>query len=561
MALTEAIQSDAADGTEDRNPGFRGNRKSYLKVRKQMSTQHSENQSVLRAGVSKVDITCEPGGTYDELLPEKAKQHIPREYLGTRLVVDDPLSARVLVLDDTRTRMVLITMDVTAIGGRSLTQDILSDSADDFIPNLRARLASELGIAGESVSVSASHVHQTPRMLCDDAAQIERITAAVGEALRNLEPVVVGAGTGHEDTLTFNRTIMLKDGTDYTLPPYPREEDIAGLRPIDPEIGILRIDRVDGSPLAVLYNFATHLLQGSPQGNVGHVTADHVGVTRQYLEDALGGGVMAFFLQAAGGDVNEVSVADHNNRNRVRDFGTKLGQSILEGYTGVAAGPGLIAVATRNVEFPLRTDIPDCLARLDQRQNEFRASLNTAYAYLLSFKEFLPLYLRYALSPQYPSNLSYRYLKAAAIGDASLAEEDEHNRLEIEKYLERIQIMEEMTRNELKISMLRKHQEVINGIGTPTVKAEIRGLRIGDCVLIAGPMEMLTQVGLNVKEMSPFRQTCVMALTNGYLHYAAPASYYPRGGYEVNECLLAPEWEEVFYSAVRSLFAELWEKG
>lgn len=525
-----------------------------------MSTQPSNSQSLLKAGVSKVDITCEPGGTYDELLPEKAKKHIPREYLGTRLVVDDPLSARVLVLDDGRTQMVLVTMDVTAIGARSISQDILSDSADDFMPNLRARLAAEFGLPGANVSVCASHVHQTPRMLCDDAEQIARITAAVGAALRNLTPVVVGVGTGQESTLTFNRTIMLKDGTDYTLPPYPREEDIAGLRPIDPEIGIIRLDRLDGRPLAVVYNFATHLLQGSPQGNQGHVTADHVGVARQYLEEAIGGEVMAFFLQGAGGDVNEVTGGDHSNRNRVKEFGSKLGQSVLAGYAGVAAKPGLLAIASRTVEFPLRQDIPDCLARLDQRQDELRASLNTAYAYLLSFKEFLPLYLRYALSPEYPSNLSYRYLKAAEIGDESLAEEDQRNRLEIQKYLERIWIMEEMTRNELKISMLKKHQEVIADIGTPTISAEIKALQIGEGVLITAPMEMLTEVGLNVKKMSPFPHTCVVALANGYLHYAAPASYYPRGGYEVNECLLAPEWEEVFYSAVRSLFEELGEK-
>ena len=79
-------------------------------------------------------------------------------------------------------------------------------------------------------------------------------------------------------------------------------------------------------------------------------------------------------------------------------------------------------------------------------------------------------------------------------------------------------------------------------------------------MLIAGPMEMLTEVGLNVKRMSPFSHTYVVSLTNGYLHYAAPASYYPRGGYEVNECLLAPEWEEVFYGAVRELLEELREK-
>ncbi|MBI3923596.1 MAG: hypothetical protein HY318_19410 [Armatimonadetes bacterium] len=522
-----------------------------------MSTQPSNKQTLLKAGVAKVDITCEPGGTYDALLPEKAKKHIPREYLGSRLIVDDPLSARVLVLDDAGTLLVLVTMDVTAIGARSISQDILSDSADDFMPNLRARLAAEFDIPGANVSVCASHVHQTPRMLCDDAAQIERIAAAVGEALRNMTPVTVGVGTGRENTITFNRTIMLKNGTDHTLPPYPREEDIAGLRPVDPEIGILRIDRLDGHPLAVVYNFASHVLLGSPQGNQGHVTADHVGVTRQYLEEAIGGGAMAFFLQGAHGDVNEVSVGDHNNRNRVREFGTKLGLSVLAGYSGITAGPGTLAVATRSVAFPLRKDIPDCLARLEQQQDALRASLNTAYAYLLSFKEFLPLYLRYALSPEYPSHPSYRYLKAAECGDGALDEEDRNNRLEIEKYLERIQIMEEMTRNELKISMLKKHQEVIEGIGAPTIGAEIKGLKIGDAVLIAAPMEMLTEVGLNVKKMSPFPHTYVVSLANGYLHYAAPASYYPRGGYEVNECLLAPEWEGVFMSAVQCILDEL----
>ena len=88
-------------------------------------------------------------------------------------------------------------------------------------------------------------------------------------------------------------------------------------------------------------------------------------------------------------------------------------------------------------------------------------------------------------------------------------------------------------------------------------REKIRALKIGDGVLVTAPMEMLTQVGLNVKAMSPFAHTFVVALTNGYLHYAAPAAYYPRGGYEVNECLLAPEWEEIFYGAVRELFAEL----
>lgn len=511
----------------------------------------------IHAGVSKIEITCEEGETYDAFLSEKAKKHIPIEFLGTTLKIDDPLFARVLVLDDGSGKVVWITMDVTAIGARTISQDILSDSADNFMPDLRKQIEKEFNIPGCNVCVSASHTHQAPRMLCDDAAQINKIMEAIKDALQNMLPVTIGAGSGCENTITVNRTIMMKNGTDHTLSPFPPENEIESLRPIDPEIGILRIDRLDGSPFAVVYNFASHLLLGSPQGNPGHITADHVGVTLKYLEQNLGGGAMAFFLQGAGGDVNEIFFADLNTRHRTVDFGTKLGQSVLKGYQKIITGPTKLKMVVKNIEFPFRTDIPNCIAALKQEQAALTASLNTAYAHLLSFKEFLPLYLKYALNPDYPSHLAPRYLQAAECGDNSLKEEDERNRLELKNYLDRIRTMEQMTRNELKISMLKKHQEVIGEIGTPTIPAEIQGIKIGECVFITAPFEILVEVGFNVKKMSPFKHTYIASISNGYLHYAPPASYYCRGGYEVSECLLAPAWENIFYHAVKSIFDEL----
>ena len=98
------------------------------------------------AGVSKIEITCEEGGTYDALLSEKAKKHIPIEYLGITLKIDDPLFARVLVLDDGLSKIVLVTMDVTAIGGRTISQNILSDSADNFMHDLRQQVEKEFNI-------------------------------------------------------------------------------------------------------------------------------------------------------------------------------------------------------------------------------------------------------------------------------------------------------------------------------------------------------------------------------------------------------------------------------
>jgi hypothetical protein len=446
-------------------------------------------------------------------------------------------------------------MDVCAIGARTTSQNILSDSADDFVEVLRNRIEDELQIPGDCVTAGATHTHEVPRMLCDDKEQVSRIVGAIRKALENMIPVHIGIGSGYEDKLTFNRTMMLKDGTDYSWRPHARLEDIEKLRPIDPEIGVIRIDRLDGSPFAVVYNFATHVLSGSPKGNSGHVTAGHVGVTEKYIEESLGNAVMAFFLQGANGDISEVTVADDDLK--CKEFGIKLGKSVLSAYKHIAPGKVNVDIITKNIKFPLRTDIPDVIETLELEQEKLRRSLNTQYAFLMNFEEFLPLYLKYKLNPDTPSYPAYKYLQAEISGDKSIEQEDKRYRNEINKYLERIRTMEKMTVNEGKISMLQKHQEVIDEIGTATIPAEIKGIRIGECVLITAPMEILSEIGFNVKKASPFKQTYIVSLSNGYLHYSPPASYYPRGGYEVTECLLAPEWEKIFEDTVKEIFAEI----
>jgi len=511
----------------------------------------------MRAGTGRVEITCREDVTLDALLSEKSKKDIPPELLGRKLEVSDPLFVRALVLDDGCEKIVLITMDVTAIGARTISQNILCDSADDFLPKVRRRIEEEFNIPGGNVSVSASHTHGVPRMLCDDAAQVARTVEAVAQAMRAMVPVTFGIGAGREDTLTFNRTMMMKDGTDYTLRgcnPPPPDSEVAGLRPIDPEIGILRVDRLDGSPLAIVYNFASHLLLGPPAGKRGRISADHVGVTLNYLEENLGGGATAFFLQGAGGDIAEVSKCDTAHPRSAYDFGTRLGQSIMRSYRSIKTGAAKIKTASKLVRFPLRRDIPEVIAALKKEQAALLAALRYTS---LNFKGFLPLYLNQGLFPGYPSHWAYRYMQADSCGDIRFRYMDDKNRLAVAKYLDSLSRMERMARNEEKIATLERHREIISTIGGATVPAEIMGIRIGECVFIAAPMEILAEIGFNVKKASPFKHTYIASISNGYLHYAPPASYYPRGGYEVTECLLAPEWEKVFEKAVAEIFEEI----
>ena len=215
------------------------------------------------------------------------------------VAVHDPLYAKAMVLDDGTTKLAIIAMDVVAIGG-------IGDIGDDFLPALRSRIEKELHIPSCNVLVNASHTHPPGRLLCDNADQLDRTFDAVRRAVGNMTAVKVGVGVGHEDRIMMNRTLQLKNGKSWTVRqanPCPPDDEVVGVGPIDPEIGIIRLDRLDSRPVAVIYNFACHPLIGVPQGSV---TANYPGFASTVIEERLGDGAMALFLQGAGGDICEV---------------------------------------------------------------------------------------------------------------------------------------------------------------------------------------------------------------------------------------------------------------
>jgi len=111
----------------------------------------------------------------------------------------------------------------------------------------------QLNIAPAHVLITASHCHGK---VCADVAQ--RTIQAVTEAWRGMVSVDVGVGRGREDRIMENRRLTLKSGKEadvrhaYALPP---DDEVVGVGPVDPQIGILRLDRKDGPTLALVYNF------------------------------------------------------------------------------------------------------------------------------------------------------------------------------------------------------------------------------------------------------------------------------------------------------------------
>jgi hypothetical protein len=231
-----------------------------------------------------------------------------------------------------------------------------------------------------------------------------------------------------------------------------------------------------------------------------------------------------------------------------------LGLSTLKALRKIRTGDAKLKVVTETIKLPRRTDIPERIEELQREQTELLESLRTTS---LNFKAFLPMYLKYTLSPDYPADYSYRYLQEKKIGADQLLAMDSHNRGAIEKYLKNIYAMEKLSRIQDRIATFKFHKALNDAAGEPTIPAEIMGIRIGEFVLISSPAEVLVQVGLNVKRASPFKYTFMAAFSNGYMHYGAPSADYARGGYEVTECLLAPEWQRIYEKKANEIIRKL----
>jgi hypothetical protein len=84
-------------------------------------------------------------------------------------------------------------------------------------------------------------------------------------------------------------------------------------------------------------------------------------------------------------------------------------------------------------------------------------------------------------------------------------------------------------------------------------------MRIGDFVLVTFPGELSVQIGLNIKQKSPYKLTFVAGCTNGYIYYAPTAEQLRNvgGAQEDSDCLLAPAWQQIYEEKANEILRRL----
>lgn len=229
----------------------------------------------LLAGTARVNIT--PAIGFDNMadfLILKPAQGVASE-----------LQAKALVLDDGVTRIALVTADLLWFTG-------------EIVAAVRQSVERLTGIPGTNVILNCSHTHASAEVSPEFGASEEyikelgkKVAGAIYMAEQAKEPVRVGHGRG-ECEIGMNRWLRTKDGCRWA--PAPES-------PADHNVTVLRLDRLDGETLAIVFNFPAHpSMFNSPR--YLQYSAEYPGYATELVETEFPGST-AMMLMGAGGDI------------------------------------------------------------------------------------------------------------------------------------------------------------------------------------------------------------------------------------------------------------------
>ena len=286
-----------------------------------------------RIGRAAVRITPPPGipmaGYYSVRLGE-----------GTH----DDLYAKAIVFEQDGAKAAMVACDLVAV-------------EQEQVDAARAAIEKVTGIRGEQVMISATHSHTGPLMRRPFLAQIEgkpneiarqylaalplKIAESVKLADADLKPARVWAGVGHEESISFNRRYLMKDGTVKWNPGRLNPDVVQPVGPIDPDVAVTYFEGLDARPLATYVNFAMHL------DTVGGVqfSADYANWLSKLLGKIKGPEMLTLFTIGAAGNINHIDVkrkAQPGGQAESQRLATILAGEVLKTYgrlQAVTPGP------------------------------------------------------------------------------------------------------------------------------------------------------------------------------------------------------------------------------
>lgn len=459
------------------------------------------SESSLRVGVAEADITPPVGfpmaGYYHERLAEGEI---------------DPLKARAIVFVDGQTSGALVVCDLIGI-------------STDLKNEVRKRASEKTGIPPENIALSATHSHTAPDYMKElylrignepqpelRANYIDKLIGgpvdAICTAFANARPSIIETGSGTQnEPVSFNRRAVTRDGSVKTWMAANHPDFVKTAGPIDPQIGLVLIRDESSKPVGVLSNFALHL------DTVGGMkwSADYPFFIERTLQQSLGAGVISIFGNGCCGDINHVNPRS-TERNTASVIGTSIGNSILRDLSGLQPlTDQKLTVKSRVVQLPLQDATKEEVAHSIEVLNKAKRKEPVEFLdHVTAYKKLIIDQMRHK---------------------EPFAKTGEHITWGLSRSLA--------------------------GIGE-TLPVDMTVMTLGtDVAIVALPGEAFVELGLSIKQASPFKTTLVIELSNCVETIYVPTRVAAAGGsYEVTNSTTLPGSGELIVETAITLLRE-----
>ncbi len=386
--------------------------------------------------------------------------------------VHDELLAKALVIDNGDVKVAMVTCDLIAI--------------PEAIANaVKARIEERCGISPECVMVNATHTHSGAGVsnllgMGEDEGYTTwlplKVADAVELAVKRMQPARAGFASVMEDRISFYRRWLMKDGTVRMNPGLNNPDLVRPMGEIDPELAMMYVEGVDGTPISVVASFSLHYVG---TGSVGQVSADYFGQFFNLMRHYLGGNCVPILWNAASGQINN---NDYSGERIWRDRGHPRARRMAN----VLAGHVLTEIQLMDLDEELALEAVTGTLEFS-RKVITETDLDIAEQILAG---------------------EYEYEE----GPFSWVVGQPVRKDRVDVYARQCQrlaaLPEQMT-------------------------APVQAIRLGDAAILALPGEIFVETGLRIKAQTSASPLMLVSLANGYIGYVCTdEALTQEGGYE-----------------------------
>ncbi len=440
-----------------------------------ISTVIFATNNVMPAAESKEDKMFRAGAAKANITPP----------LGTSLAgymrdrqaqnVHDELYARSLALDNGNTKLIFVICDLIAL-------------RDEDIEKAKYLITENTDLPPDHMMIAATHTHTGPTTAGlfqsePDKEYLDWLAVRIADSARmacqNLQPAQIGWGAGKVEEAVFNRRFYLKPGT---MPPNPwgSKDDLVKM---NPGYNNPNIVKPAGPTDPDVYILSLQTPEGKPIAVLGNYTLHYVGGTRSTDISADYFGMWSKIIE--------------------QEYGQ---QSYLESPPFVAMLTNGCSGDINNINVREKVKEPP----YGQMKKVARMVAQEAIGILnkIEYKKWVPL------------DIQETHLK---LGVRKPTKE------EVEQAEEALKNADTVLKTYRKIY---SRETVLLDEWPDTIQTLVQAIRIGDLAIATFPGEAFVELGLEVKEKSPFSSTFCIELANDYAGYIPTEKAHKEGGYE-----------------------------